>query len=171
MAISEDSVASRAKLLLSSRGEDTSGLHLYRLIALIPNARRRMADGRDAFRKDFALTVTNGAVDLSGASFLGAAEPLILKMVRLADIRSASSDYKWQWVGNRSVLSLQSDPTDFFHFTLEGSTLYTDSTDSTATMRAAYEPSLSTIETQGLDDELVELLASMVLQGAQNAVA
>lgn len=163
MALDNDALAARAKLLLSSRGEDVSGLHLYRLISLIPNAKRKLAVMRrgENFRKDFTLTITAGVVSLT--AHLSAAEPLILDLLKWADIRSTGSTHKWQWTGNRSTLSLQPSVTDLIHFTVEGISLYTNAVDATATCKTTFEPSLATVETQGLDDELVEILAGMVV--------
>lgn len=144
-----------------------------RLSALVPDARRRLALAvnssrrRNELRKSFALTVSSGAASL--AAHLAASEPLLLDTVRAADIRSASSSFNWQWKGNRSVLALNPAGTDFFAFTLEGTTIYTDASDASATMFAGYEPSLATIEALGLDDELADLVAAMA--GKEMAVA
>jgi hypothetical protein len=147
---------------------------LPRLVTLIPAAKRRLALNvhadprrRESLRKSFSLTVSSGAASLS--SHLAASEPLILDTVKAADIRSASSTYKWQWKGNRSLLAIHPTGTDFFAYTLEGTSVYTDASDSSATMIAGYEPSLSTVETLGLDDELVELVAAMAVPGREIA--
>lgn len=176
MAISEDSVASRARVLLSSRGD--KDVPLFRLLAVIPNAKRKLAlvvaadfRRRNALRKEFALTVSSGTVDLTGVTFLGASEPLLLDCLRHADIFSAGSTYRWQWVGGRSVLALQVTTGGFIHYTVDGPVLYTNAPDASATMRASYEPSLATIEAQGLDDELVELVAGMVVAAEQAEAA
>jgi hypothetical protein len=168
LALDEQSVALRAMEML---GLDETALP--RLVTLIPAAKRRLAlnvNGsarRNALRKSFALTVSSGAASLS--SHLAAAEPLLLETVKAADIRSASSVYNWQWKGNRSVLALNPTGTDFFGYTLEGTNIYTDSTDASGTMFAGYEPSLATVETLGLDDELVELVAAMAVPGKEAA--
>lgn len=155
--------------------EQLAALRTSLALAVDP-ARRRLAYAiasdprrRDTLRKSFNLTVSSGAVSLT--THLAAAEPLLLETVKAADIRSASSTFKWQWKGNRSLLAIHPTGTDFIAYTLEGTTIYTDASDSSATMFAGYEPSLNTVETMGLEEELIEAVVMLATGATAEAAA
>lgn len=131
----------------------------------VDEARQRLAEAvnssdrperRQLLVTEYAATITEGVITLSALTD-AAGNPLRESLAR-AEIYSDSSDYRWQYKGSRSVLSLQRTDGDFIYYTVSGARIHTTSGDASATVRALRVPTLASLPTE-LEDELIEILA------------
>lgn len=123
MSLTIENVPIKLRSLLAARGQDTSNLRSPRILALIPNALRELAEQAmptNLLRKTFTETAAAGEASLTTS--LTAAEPLILEGLRRAAIYVDGFTYAAQYKADRASLSYPAS-TEFAYWALENQTI------------------------------------------------
>jgi hypothetical protein len=160
MTLSVNSIPVRVRAHLAGRGEDVANLRDNRILALIPDALRVLAD-KGYVRKTYTIAAVNGVVDLTAAL-----ADLIMERVREAQVTFADFDFPLQWKADRASLQYPSSSA-FGYVAPENKTLLVD--DGTGTIaysgagqlrNAPFRPALTDVNAT-LEPIFIAIIAEM----------